>query len=336
MRFWLRAAVTPLLAGCVLLGLRINRHEQSIAASVANEEAAGKTKAEWRQWAQRALNVMACAAITPERDCVASMTSVPPTATASPHRGRIFHAWPEEAKTDALQWAFEQLMRGLDSVLPHWPACVRSIHIQAEFETARIQSAWRDAAFALRRTPAVPVQFDESDWERMFDEPDAAPRLFVGVQTWPASREPQQFSELAVALLVSGRDAKGATAIPAAWIGRPMSTSGETLHTDLAMLFEYSEIDSSTVGSAWLTGVPSDFHGTLTQAMSRSNDSGDFSAYRIDHYLGPAHIVQYWFALAAAAKSQGSGRPQLTVAEAAKGWVVHLVTGSQATHQLIA
>lgn len=336
MRFWLRAAITPLLAGCVLLGLRINRHEQSIAASVANEEATEKTKAEWRQWAQRALNVIACAAVTPERDCVVSMTSTPPTAIASPHEGRKFHNWQDDGKTEPLQWAFEQLMRGLDSALPNWHGCVRSIHVQAEFEMASIECAWRDAAFAQERALPVPVRFDANDWERMFDEPDAGPQLFVAVQAWPASREPRQFSELAVALLVSGKDAKGVNSVPTALIGRPMPLTDDTLDTDLAMLCDYCEVESSAMSSAWLTGVPSDFSGTLTQAMSRSDDSEDFVSYPIDHCLGPAHIAQYWFALAAAAQSQRSRPPQLTVARVAKGLIVHLVTGPQATHQLIA
>lgn len=130
--FWLRAAVTPLLAGGVLLGLRINRYEHSLAASIASEEATRQTRLEWEQWAQRALRVTGCVAITPERELVTSMTAIPPTATASPHKGRKFHGWPDDCKIEPLQWAFEQLALRLNEVHKGWSAHVRSIHVQCD------------------------------------------------------------------------------------------------------------------------------------------------------------------------------------------------------------
>jgi hypothetical protein len=337
LRFWLRAAVTPLLVGCVLLGLRLNRYEQSVAASVAHDEATGQTKHKWQQWAQQALTVTACASITPERDLVAAMSSVPPVATASPHKGRKFHDWPDDGKTDPLQWAFEQLARRLDQVRPDWHGCVRSVHVQGDFEPERIESAWRGALAVVQRPSLAPVaRFDVRDWENMFDEPDARPRLFVGVQAWSFSREPLDFSELAVALLVSGSSATGSVATPAAWIGRPMPTSTEMLDADLAMLLNYSEIDPGTIGRVWFTGVPPDFPGTMKLSASLSHGSTGVSSYLIDHYLGPAHIAQYWFALAAASEIQANGNPQLVIGHAAKGLTIHLITGPTAAHPITA
>lgn len=335
MRFWLRAAVTPMLIGCTLLGLRINRYEQSVAASVASEESSAQTKVEWKAWTQRAIDVIACAAITPEQDLVAAMTSVPPTATASPHKGRKFHDWPDDGKPDPTQWAFEQLIRKLDEVLPEWRGCVQSVHVEGDLETERLRSAWLGALVVVQCPVAAPVfRFDASDWDSLFDEHAAGLRLFMAIQAWPFSREPQGFSELAVALLVSGREAKGTAATPLASIGRPMTTSTDTLDADLATLVDYCDIAPDAIGHLWFTGAPSGFPGALASSASLSSGAAGISSYSVDHHLGPAHIAQYWFALAAATEIQVNGRPQLVVGQTDKGLTVHLITGRQAAHHV--
>ena len=338
-RFWLRSA-TPLLVGCVLLGLWINRYDQSVAASVANEEATENTRLQWQQWAQRALRVVACAAITPECALVAAMTSVPPTAAASPHKGRTFHGWPDGDKIDPLQWALEQLARQLDEIHPNWSTQVQSIHVQADADAAHIERAWQDAQSVWTQRPSTAnvVPLVAGDWNDMFDEPNASPRLFVAVQTWPSSREPRDFSELAVALLVSGDHYPNhSLATPALRIGRPMATSAETLDADLAMLFDYAGADRTNVAGIWLTGISADASGAMSNMLSPS-EAEAVPSYPVDHYLARAHTAQYWFGLVAAAEAcrQGNGNPQLAIAHAENGLTVHLIAASQTNDHLAA
>uniref|UniRef100_E1TAM7 Transmembrane protein n=1 Tax=Burkholderia sp. (strain CCGE1003) TaxID=640512 RepID=E1TAM7_BURSG len=327
-RFWLRAVVTPLLLGCVLLGLRINRYEQSVAASVASQEATEKTRLEWQKWAQRTLRVIACATISPEQKLAAAMTATPPTATASPHKGRKFYGWPDDGKTDPLQWACEQLIRQLSEVHPGWQTHVRSVHVQSDATAEDIECAWQAAMVAsgLSQSAARVVPFEMSDWHDMFEELDPRPRLFVAVQTWPSSREPQNFSELATALLVSGDDGKNDCDAPAARIGRPMTISAETLDEDLAMLFEYAGTNTETITRVWLSGVSADLAGSMAVRISSGGD-GPVASYDIDHYLGAAHIAQYWFGLIAAAELGGKSTSELFVGHTANALILHLITG---------
>ena len=332
-RFWLYAVVTPLLIYITLLGLRISHHEQSVAASIANEEATAQTQSEWQIWAQRTLNVLAHASVTPEAEFAAAVIAMPPIATVSPHKGRKFCGWPDDGKTDALQWAFEQLIRLLDGVLPDWLKRVHSIHVQGDFGAGRIEAAWCDALALMEHSSRLPVtRFDPADFDGMFDEPDAKPRLFVAVQTWPASREPQHFSELAVALLLTADKGTRKDETPMVSISRPMHTSAEELDADLSMLFKYTQTHRASVKRVWCSGVPANFSGLLDLSEPSSGESPGFASYMIDHYLGPAYVAQRWLSLAVATEALGSDGPQLVASHTDSGLVLHLISGRQADH----
>lgn len=245
-----------------LVGIVLNRYEQSLLASRAWNLQTVRTKDEWRRWSRRQLAVVGNVLFSPEEKGMEALLAALDKVPAYPKKARpLFDS----------SHSFASLIKDIDQELErqcpgyrHFLHSIYSFQAPDRFDEFRHNSIYQQ--WDLAPTPVYSTEFISS----FYDEENADGLILIlCLQDWP-TRSVEQSSEFVSAQLIAPPTFARQHSLPViAGITRMMPLEVGKLINELEMVFEYIQPDKQSLEYVWLWGAAEKTSEVIMQYATR-------------------------------------------------------------------
>ncbi|MBS6741524.1 MAG: hypothetical protein KH310_26130 [Enterobacteriaceae bacterium] len=295
-----------------LMGVMINRYEQSIASCLACNIEKEQVKKHWQQWSQKQLAIVGNIIYTPDGEGVDSLLGPLEDIPAYPRKARPLSF----TFRNSLSAITSDIHQNLERQYPNYRNHLHTIYIllpeSKECETAKqfILLQWDLVPEIARSIECIESLYDNENFDGLV--------LVICLQNWQGNIT-EKYSELVSAQLISSYSFAKRHSIPViAGMGRIMVLEPEGLEYSLNSLFEYNRLNKKNLQHVWVSNVNNEIVENIIQyaTLYEWELPRRQPLHSIDYSFGPGGELAFPLSLAILSEAtRKTGKEQLVICQ---------------------